>query len=317
MFEYLSGVGTELHAELVKMYWVLLVPFVLFLFVMEILKDENPNLREIFRRILISILLLYTFNWAVDAIATVGDAVTEKVNGLQKLSEVLANLGPDNADQDSWFSMRETAIYIFSLAAYIVAYVGFFVATALTHFVWTILYVCAPLMILAYVSPVTSYVTSSLYKGLIQVVLWKILWSILGVLLLKLAVQTEVLGMEDYLMSIVVNLCIGISMLFIPIATKSLISDGMSSMASTLAMAPALAAAGAVKLTATKWGSKFFQGMKNTGSFAAKPATNPIAGRYQLMKEKVKPRFESAKRKYESIGLPQELKERNNRRSKK
>jgi hypothetical protein len=30
MFEYLSGVGAELHAELVKMYWVLLVPYVLF-----------------------------------------------------------------------------------------------------------------------------------------------------------------------------------------------------------------------------------------------------------------------------------------------
>jgi len=314
MFEYLSGVGVELHGELVKMYWVLLVPFVVFLFVMEILKDESPNTKEIFRRILISILLLYTFNWAVDAIAVVGDAVTEKINGLEKLSEVLSKLGPNYSSPDSWFSMRETAIYIFSLAAYIIAYVGFFVATALTHFVWTILYVCAPLMILAYVSPTTSYVTSSLYKGLIQVVLWKILWSILGVLLLKLAVQPQVSGMEDYLMSIVVNLCIGVSMLFIPLATQSLISDGMSGVANTLAMAPAIATAGAIKLTASKWGSKLAQGAKNVGASAAKPITNPIAGRYQLMKEKIKPRFENAKKQYESIGLPQELKNRNNRR---
>jgi hypothetical protein len=57
---------------------------------MEILKDENPNLKEIFRRILISILLLYTFSWAVDAIATIGDAVTAKINGLEKLSEVFS-----------------------------------------------------------------------------------------------------------------------------------------------------------------------------------------------------------------------------------
>lgn len=315
MFEYLSGVGIELRGELVKMYWVLLVPFVLFLFVMEILKDENPNLKEIFRRIVISVLLLYTFNWAIDAIATVGDAITDKIQGLEKLSEVLANLGPNYSGQDnSWFNLRETAIYIFSLAAYIIAYVGFFVATVLTHFVWTILYICSPLMILAYVSPITSFVTSSLYKGLIQVVLWKILWSILGVLLLKLAVQPEISGLEDYLMSIVINLCIGISMLFIPLATKSLISDGMNSVANTLAMAPALATAGAVKLTASKWGSKLMQGLKDTGSFAAKPVTNPIAGRYQLMKEKIKPRFERAKQRYGSIGLPQELRNRNNKR---
>ena len=45
-----------------KHFWMYIyIPYVLFLFVMEILKDENPNLREIFRRILISILLLYTF----------------------------------------------------------------------------------------------------------------------------------------------------------------------------------------------------------------------------------------------------------------
>lgn len=315
MFDYLSGVGAELHGELVKMYWVLLVPFVLFLFVMEILKNENPNLKEIFRRILISVLLLYTFDWAIDAIATVGDAITDRIQGLEKLSQVMENLGPNYSGQDSWFNLRESVIYILSLAAYIIAYVGFFVATVLTHFVWTILYICSPLMILAYVSPMTSFVTSSLYKGLIQVVLWKILWSILGVLLLKLAVQPEISGLEDYLMSIVINLCIGISMLFIPMATKSLISDGMNGVANTLAMAPALATAGAIKLTASKWGSKIVQGLKETGSFAAKPATNPIAGRYQLMKEKIRPRFEKAKRNYESIGLPKEIKDRNKRRT--
>ncbi len=315
MFEYLSGVGVDLHGELIKIYWVLLIPFVLFLLVMEILKDENPNVREIFRRILISIILLYTFNWAIDAIAIIGDAVTEKINGLEKLSEVLSKLGPNYSSQGSLFNLRETALYVFSLAAYIIAYVGFFVATALTHFVWTILYVCAPLMILAYVSPLTSYITSSLYKGLIQVVLWKILWSILGVLLLKLAVQQEVTGMEDYLMSIVVNLCIGVSMLFIPLATRSLLNDGMNSVANTLAMAPAVAAAGTIKLAASTWGSKLAQSAKSIGATAAKPITNPIAGRYQLMKEKVKPRFEKAKRQYESFGLPQELKNKNNRRN--
>jgi hypothetical protein len=269
MFEYLSSAGLEMHNELVKMYWVLLVPFVVFLLVLEIIKDESPNTKEIFRRIIISILLLITFDWALDSIATLGDAITAKIDGLEKLSEVLAKIGPSASSQNSWFSLRETTIYIFSLAAYIIAYLGFFVATALTHFVWTILYVCSPLMILAFVSPYTSFVTKSLYKGLVQVVLWKILWSILGVLLLKLAEQPQVTGLEDYLTTIVVNLCIGVSMLFIPLATRSLISDGMNSVANTLAMAPAFAAAGAVKLTASRWGSKMGEHIKGAGQFIA------------------------------------------------
>lgn len=293
---------------MVQIYWILIVPFVVFLIAVEVIQDENPNLRDIFRRIIVSVLLLYAFDWTVDAIAVIGDAVTSRINGLEKLSEVLGNLGPNYSGKDSWFNLRETVIYALSLLAYLIAYIGFFTATALTHFVWTILYVASPLMILMYVSRHTAFVTASLYKGLIQVVVWKVLWSILGVLLLKLAVQPEVSGMEDYLMSIVVNLCIGFSMLFIPFATKSLVSDGMSSVASSLAVVPALAAAGAVKAVAIKYGGKLIGAAKGLTSFAAKPLTNPVSGRMEMVKDRLKPRFERAKEGYSSFGLPEEIK---------
>lgn len=317
MFEYLHGAGAELHGLMVSMYWVLLVPFVLLLFSIELLKDEAPNTRDILRRVVISVLMLLSIDWCLGSIASIGDAITDQINGLEQLSQVLKNLGPNYSGHDSWFSLRETTIYIFSLAAYIIAYVGFFVATALTHFVWTILYICSPLMILMYVSRHTAYVTMSLYKGLIQVVLWKVLWSILGVLLLKLAMQPSVSGMEDYLMAIVMNLCIGISMLFIPLATKSLISDGMSSVASTLAMAPALAVSGAVKVAASKFGAKAVGGAKSLAGFVSKPITNPVAGRAEMLKDRMKPRFERMKSNYEKIFLPKEILNKRNKEEKK
>ena len=317
MFEYLGSAGSELHAEMLKIYWVLIIPFILLLFGLELLKDESPNARDIIRRFLISVLMLLTFDWCLNSIASIGDAVTSQIGGMEQLSDVLAKLGPNYSGGDSWFSLRETTIYIFSLAAYIIAYLGFFVATALTHFVWAILYVCSPLMILMYVSRSTAYVTASLYKGLIQVVIWKVLWSILGVLLLKLAQQPQVAGMEDYLMAIVMNLCIGVSMLFIPLATKSLISDGMSSVASTLALAPAFAASGAVKMAASRFTAKAVHRLKSTAAFAAKPLTNPIAGRAEQLKDRLRPRFESFKRSYEKIGLPQEIINKQNKDRKK
>lgn len=304
MFEYLGSVGAELHAQMVQMYWILLVPFVVFLFTLEVIRDDNPNLRDLFRRIVISVLLLLTFDWTLQTIGILGDAITEKINGLQRLSEVLQNLGPNYSGKDSWFNVRETILYVFSITAYMIAYLGFFVATALTHFVWTILYVASPLMILMFVSRHTERVTMSLYKGLVQVVIWKILWSILGVLLLKLAMQPEVTGLEDYIMSVVVNLCIGFSMLFIPIATRSLVSDGMSSVASSLAAVPAIAAGGAVKMAAAKYGGK----IAGAAAFAAKPVTNPIAGRMEMMKDKLAPRFEQFKSSYSKIGLPETVK---------
>lgn len=314
MFEFLKGVGTELRGELIEVYWVLLVPFVVFLLVLELIKNDAPNVKDIVRRILISVLLLMTFDMAIDAIATIGDAVTERIDGLNKLSEVMSRLAPSMNPNSSMFSLRDTAMYVFSLAAYIIAYVGFFTATALTHFIWTILYICSPIMILMYVSPKTSHITSSLYKGLIQVVVWKVLYSILGVLLLKLALQSdlnaEMMGLEDYLLALVVNLCIGVSMLFIPVATKSLIGDGLNSLATTLAMAPAIAAAGSVKLAATKMGAKALGNAKSLANFATKPISNPITGRYQLMKERLSPKVEQFKKNYSEAGLPKELKER-------
>ena len=62
MFEFLKGVGTELRGELVEVYWVLLVPFVVFLLVLELIKSESPNVKELVRRIVISVLLLMTFD---------------------------------------------------------------------------------------------------------------------------------------------------------------------------------------------------------------------------------------------------------------
>lgn len=303
MFPFLNGVGADLHAQMVQFYWILLVPLVILLLSFEILKNESPNLRDLVRRIVISVLLLITFDWTIDCIGLVGDEITNKIQGLEKLSDVLKNLGPNYSGKDSWFNMRETVLYVFSVFAYMIAYLGFFVASAMTHFVWTVLYVISPLMILMYISPLTQGITFSLYKGLTQVVVWKILWSILGVLLLKLALQPEVTGLEDYIMSIVINLCIGFSMLFIPIATRSLLHDGMSSLAGSLAAVPTIAAGGAVRMAAAKYGGK----IAGAAAFSAKPMTNPIAGRLEMAKDRLKPRFEKFKESYGSFGLPQEI----------
>ena len=70
---------------------------------------------------------------------------------------------------------------------------------------------------------------------------------LLGALLLKLAMEPQYSGLEDYLQSIVMNLCIGLSMLFIPIAAKSIINDGVNGAASAIAVLPAMATAQAIK----------------------------------------------------------------------
>ena len=131
-------------------------------------------------------------------------------------------------------------------------------------------------MILSYVAKTTANVTANLYKGLVKVVIWKIMWTVLSVLLLKLAMEYQVTNIEDYLATIILNLCIGLSMLFIPLATRSLINDGLETAASGLALAPATAAMGAAKLYATQAAKQGVAKTWGAGKYVARPVLNHV-----------------------------------------
>jgi hypothetical protein len=270
MFEYLPEICRELNANIKELYWILIIPFTLLIIILEFFKipDNNPNVADILKRVVVSILLLISFDFIINTISMVGDGVTAKIQGITKLQDLMKHLEENYQDTEvSWLKFREAVIFVLNLLSYIIAYVGVFVANVLVHFVWSVLYVCSPLMILMYISRSTSFVTTNLYKGLINVVTWKILWSILGVMLLKLATSPAVGSWDNFLTTILVNLCIGLSMLFIPFTTRSLISDGMSSAASGLAAAPTLATGRIVKEVAKRQGKRItsgtIQGTKN------------------------------------------------------
>lgn len=274
MFQNLIAIARELRGELVEVYWVLLVPLLLVLTIFEMVKDnrEPINIVDILRRTVISILLLMSFEETMNAISLIGDGILQKVSLKGNLWEVLTNLGPNKENvSNDWFNLREHVLYALSVLAYIIAYLGFFLAEAMTHFVWTILYILSPLMILAFIPKATAQITVNLYQGLFKVLLWKILWTILGVLLLKLAMEPQYSGLEDYLKSIVMNLCIGLSMLFIPMATKSIINDGLSGAATVAVALPAAAVAQAIKVKTMNVVKHPFSQKKNENNKNPKP----------------------------------------------
>ena len=299
MFDQLAVVAKEIRGEILELYWILLAPLVLFLIVLEFFKgkEEQTDVFDIFRRVVISMVLLFSFDYTINIIGMVGDGIIEKLDKMTGIWEAVKNLGPNYRESSrGLFDLRGHILYVFALLSYIIAYLGFFTAEALTHFVWVVLFTVSPLMILAYIPKSTANVTANLYKGLVKVIIWKILWTILSVLLLKFAMNPQFGSMEDYLLSIILNLCIGLSMLFIPIAARSLVNDGMESAAGALASAPAMAAATTAKLYATK---AIKQGALRTwdaGQFVAKPLTNPITSRMAKVRSKIRPKSTSSKR---------------------
>ncbi len=298
---------------MVQVYWTLLPLVVLLLIIFELVKgsDHQPNINDILRRTVVSVLLLLSFASVVTMIAALSDGITDRIDQTQSLWEALKHLGPNSQGESmgSMFDMQTHIIYFFAIGAYLIAYIGFFASVALMNFVWAMLYICAPLMLLCYVPRATAGIVGNLYRGLISVALWKVLWKLLGALLLKLAVNPQITGVDDYLLSIVMNLLIGISMLLIPLFTKSLIGDGLQSAASALAAAPGLMMTKAGMLAAKMHGKKLLGGASNAIGFTSKPLTNPITGTAKVLGHRVSPHIDRFKKRYSQISLPSQAKE--------
>lgn len=299
MFDFLPEVARELRAHILDLYWVMIIPVFIISIISEFfnLPDGSPNPSKVLKRVLISVFLLLTFDYTINLIALLGDGVSEKIDGIKPLWSTLQEIGQKFSSDSNggWFQVRSTIVYIMGLLSYFIAYLGVFTANALIHFVWTILFIASPLMILAYVNEKSAYVTASLYKGLVNVVLWKIVAAILGVLMLKLITSNQV-G-EDWATSfsfIAINLCVGLSLLFVPMTTKSLLGDGLSSVASGLAAAPAYAALGASKLAAKSTLSK----AKSGAVFGARPVSNYL----QRKMSPITTRMAMAKRGWDRMG---------------
>ena len=80
---------------------------------------------------------------------------------------------------------------------------------------------------------------------------WRIVYACLGALLLNMELDRSATGLDDWLLSAVMNLCIGLSMLLVPLFTKSLISDGLTQAGTTLATGTTLAVGGLAKAVAS------------------------------------------------------------------
>ncbi len=275
--EWLPEVCSQLHGEMLSIYWMMILPLIVLLVVLEMFKtqDKTPDGSKVLVRALASVFMLISFKETINLIAFMGDGIAERIDGLAKMPEIL-QIFSDNFSKEgpALYKVRELFIFLINFLSYFLAYFGIFVTEALIHFCWSILYVCAPLMILCYIPENTAGICKNLYKGLFTVISWKIMWSILGVMLLKLAVQQTTENSENFITTAIINLCIALSILLVPIFTKSLIGDGISSFASGIATIPGMAALGVgktvmsmpIKEGASWTGSKMKSGWKSIAS---------------------------------------------------
>ena len=267
MFQWLPSTVAPMRAEIVEIYWVLITIIVLATIILNFFEvaEGNFNPAQIIKRVVISMILLWTFEETINLISGVTEILIDQIGGMSKWASIFSEMEKKMASNSpALFKLRQTLIFIINIICFIAALAAYYIINVLMNFTYTILYVLSPLMILAYIPASTSYITASLYKGVFNVCSWKIMWSILGALLFNMTTVPEIQQADALLMQALVNLCIAIAMLIVPAFTSSLLSDGGTGFAaqmSSKATPPVLKKGADIAKRAAKAGFKTTMGI--------------------------------------------------------
>lgn len=246
-FSQLSPLMRDLHAECVKLYYLMLpVFFALSICIQWFRRAQGAvDFLDILKRTILSTLLLIAFPEITDLILKITEGVAARIDSVQNLDKFM-NIAQDKIDN---YTLSPTSILLgfndlflatLTFLSFLFLYIARYFSLAMFHFFWLFLVVTAPLLLLFNIFASTAQVTANLFRGLIEVACWKIVWAILGVMLASLSFGEMYMIEGSYPTVIVMNLVIAIAMLGTPLLVRSLVGSGIQG-ASPLLAASAMA----------------------------------------------------------------------------
>lgn len=275
-FGLLGPLMVDLHQEFVRIYYLMLpVFFCLSIAVTWFRGPGGFDFLDALKRAVFSTLLLAAFPEITQAIVFIADGIAERVDQMQGLDTFLQlakekSLSFTFVKNTLLLQFPDLLIAVLAFVSYLVLYIARYLTIAMYHFYWVFYTVSCPLLLLFNLFPSTSRITANLFRGMVEVASWKIVWAILGAMLTALSVGTNYRSESDYLILMVMNFVIAISMLKTPSVVSSLVGSGFTSMAPTIGNAATMVMAAVPAKAALAYG---------TGSMMAGQAKNFAANR--------------------------------------
>lgn len=261
----LSQEARSIHAVFESIFYAMAVVLVLMAIATELLAMPIGNFGwtpQLIGRVLIAAFLLHSYPEFTNALSDFTDALVAKIGGFNEFHHVLDRMGDKLKTLTwSWISIKDALILGFSFITFFLLYISVFIANAGVIFVWLLLYVFSPILIVFFVLPSTAQITKALYRALIEVCAWKVVWATLAALLWSSALSEINKTDVNFLTVISLNIILALSLLFTPFIVSALTSKGLSSVATT-AMGMA---AGAAAFTPGSLATKLTKKAANTG----------------------------------------------------
>ena len=266
---WLAGEAKQIHAVFENAFFILVSLLLILGVCLEYFKyplGGVPAFSELVGRTLVASLILISVPEIMNALASVTDAMTADLGGLNQFKFVLSKMGEKlESFTWSWVSVKDSVLLLISFLTFFLLYVTVYLADAVFLFTWMLLFIFSPILSAFYVLPMTAGATKKMFTSLIEVCAWKLVWSVLASLLWSFALsKVNEPGHDiDFLTAILLNIMLAFSVLLTPKIVGSFLGGGVSQMASSMGGfilgAAALTPAGMIGKTqiAAKAGSAF------------------------------------------------------------
>ena len=240
-FQLFGSLVGKIHGELVNCFYLFLPVFFALAIVVDWFSSPGgtPDFLGTLKRGIIATLLMVTFQEVSDTILLLANGLADKISDLNGLdnfmkmaSEKSATYTPDVTSAILKFD--DFFISLLTFASYIVLYFARYITVALYHFLWSLLCILSPILILFTLFKGTLSIPINLFKSLIEVASYKIIWAILSAMLTALSFGNSYAADGNYLTVIILNFVIALAMLATPVIVRSLSGSGISSMAESL-----------------------------------------------------------------------------------
>jgi hypothetical protein len=274
-FTILGSLCIKLHQDFVVMYYELLPLFFALALVMDWFRNPqgSPDFLETIKRAVISTLLIAAYPQISNAILAITSGIADRISDLSGI-DTFIQMASEKAKSYPHSSLsilmglNDFVLALLSFASYLIVYFARYIIVAVYHFMFILLSILAPLLILFTLFRGTTQITVNLFKSLIEVASYKIIWAVMSAMLTSLAFGQAYTADGGYLTVIVLNFVIAVALLCTPLIVHSIVGSGLSAVGQTLstAAAAAMVAAPAKVAMGTSFGLDVF---KNPGGFGS------------------------------------------------
>ena len=246
-FSLLGSLAKQLHQEFVQMYYLFLPVFFALAIALDWFKNPSgsPAFLETFKRAMIATLLVASFQEVSEMILLISNSVADRISDMSGFDTIF-RMAKEKCQSYTLsprtliFGFDDMVISIISFGSYVVLYIARYITVSLYHFMWLLLSILAPLLMLFNLFRGTQMIPLNLFRSLIEVSCWKIVWAVLSAMITSLSFGNQYAADGNYLTIILLNFIIALAMLGTPMIVKSLVGSGLSTVAESLGMAAAV-----------------------------------------------------------------------------